>query len=89
MLSEVKLLRAPDLGWWAYVPVQFDGMKLAQDMGITPGTKGALVSRATLFADAPYGTLYPGPSSITIYEGRVIEPKKRPQPPKLGGERPD
>ena len=50
MLSELELLPASDQAWWAYVPIQFDDMQEALDMGVAAGSREALISQATLHA---------------------------------------
>lgn len=51
LVSDEKLVRAPDIGWWAYAPVQFDTMWDARDLEIAPGEKVNLISRMTLHAN--------------------------------------
>jgi len=36
MIADVKLVRAPDIGWWGFVPVLFNDMWEAQDLGVVP-----------------------------------------------------
>lgn len=52
MLSEVELLPVSDRGWWAYVPIQFDDMQDALDLGVAAGSQDALISGATLHASS-------------------------------------
>jgi hypothetical protein len=64
MLSEIELLPVSDRGWWAYVPIQFDDMQEALDLGIAAGSRDALVSRATLHARGGDGA--PDPESLSF-----------------------
>lgn len=52
LVAEVELVRAPDLGWWGFVPVLFDTMQDAQDLGLIPwtGEKTELWREITLYA---------------------------------------
>ena len=50
MLSELELRPVSDQAWWAYVPIQFDDMQEALEMGVAAGSQQALVSQATLHA---------------------------------------
>lgn len=52
LISDEKLERAPDLGWWAYVPVRFDTMWDALDLGVEPQQKVDPISRITLHANS-------------------------------------
>lgn len=49
LASAERLLNSADLGWRAYVPVQFDTMKDARDCGVRPGHKIASSTDVTLF----------------------------------------
>jgi hypothetical protein len=74
MLSEVKLLPVSDRGWWAYVPVQFDDMQDALDLGIAAGSQEALISRATLHARDGDGTRISGSPSSAGSKTRSSSP---------------
>jgi len=38
VVSDVELVRAPEIGWWGFVPVLFNDMWEAQDLGVEPVT---------------------------------------------------
>jgi len=61
MVSDLKLEPAPDLGWWAFVPVYFDTMAEAIEMGVKPRESGivSVIMEATLRAHLPFEVLYP------------------------------
>ena len=50
VISDYKLSRSVDLGWWAYAPVQFNTMQSAYDLGIQPGSKVKTIGEFTLRA---------------------------------------
>lgn len=52
LLSPERLRRAPDLGWWGCVPVVFDDMWAAGDMGVAPAPRSdaSLWERGALHA---------------------------------------
>jgi hypothetical protein len=77
LLSDEKLVDAPDLGWWAYVPIQFHTMRVARDQGVKPAEKVKSITDITLSVHADFTELYGDqPAPMTIYEGKVIEPEK-------------
>lgn len=71
LLSDEKLLDAPDLGWWAYVPVTFHDMRMARTQGVVPSSKADSIGDIVLSVQADVddiGNLDP----LVVYEGKVV-----------------
>lgn len=61
IISDERLFPTADLGWWGYVPVQFDTRSVAIELGIVEGPEPNSIADFTLRADFDY--LGPAPES--------------------------
>ena len=54
LVTDEELLPTADLGWWGYVPIQFDTRDVALELGVVAGQKPASIKDFALRAEFDY-----------------------------------
>jgi hypothetical protein len=56
LVSDERLFPTADLGWWGYVPIQFDTRDVALELGIVEGRRPSSIADFTLRAEFDYSS---------------------------------